>query len=202
MVMIAPIYKVCGHCFGTALYLAIALITGFAFGYLLEAVGFSSSKKLTAVFYFKDMAVIKVMFSAIITALFGLTLLHSIGIMDLSKVFINPTYLYSQIIGGFIFGIGFVMGGYCPGTSIVASITGKKDAIVFAIGLLIGVYIFGESLNLKPIYNLYMAKASGLKGKITLNEVLGIGRWTLTIIIILLGLAFFAISEKIEKIRK
>jgi len=94
------------------------------------------------------------------------------------------------------------MGGYCPGTSIVASITGKKDAIVFAIGLLIGVYIFGESLNLKPIYNLYMAKASGLKGKITLNEVLGIGRWTLTIIIILLGLAFFAISEKIEKIRK
>jgi len=200
--MIAPIYKVCGHCFGTVPYLIIALLVGFAFGYLLEAVGFSSSKKLTGVFYLKDMTVVKVMFSAIITAMVGLSLLNSLEIIDLSRVYINPTYLYSQIIGGFIFGIGFVMGGYCPGTSIVASITGRKDAIIFALGILIGVYIFGESLNLEFVHSLYVAKASFLKGKITLDNLFGLGRWIITVLTLFLGLSFFLISEKLESIYK
>ena len=92
---------------------------GIGFGFFLERAGFGSARKLTDQFYFKDMAVFRVMFTAIVTAMLGLFYLAACGWVDLSLVYIQPTYLWPQIVGGLLLGVGFVVGGYCPGTSLV-----------------------------------------------------------------------------------
>ncbi|HML85308.1 MAG TPA: YeeE/YedE thiosulfate transporter family protein [Bacteroidales bacterium] len=112
----------------------IALLVGMAFGFVLESSGFSSSRKLAGVFYGYDFVVLKVFFTAAITAALGLLIMSSIGMIDLSKIFINPTFLGPGIVGGIIMGFGFIMGGYCPGTSFCGAAIGKIDAIVFTLG--------------------------------------------------------------------
>jgi hypothetical protein len=130
--------------FSTAASLALALVLGLGFGFCLERAGFGSARKLTAVFYLWDMAVVKVMFTAIVTTMVGLFVLSSAGWMDLSELYLEPTNYAAQIIGGLVFGAGFIVGGYCPGTSIAALATGRKDAMAFALGMLAGVTAFAE----------------------------------------------------------
>ena len=130
----------------SAATLALALVLGFGFGFALERAGFGSARKLTAVFYFYDMSVVKVMFTAIVTAMTGLFLLSAAGALDLAELYIEPTNYAGAIIGGLLFGAGFVIGGYCPGTTIAACATGRLDGFAFAAGMLGGVYLFAEFL--------------------------------------------------------
>jgi hypothetical protein len=123
--------------------LAVAL--GLGFGFALERAGFGSARKLTAVFYFYDMSVVKVMFTAIVTAMAGLFLLSSLGALDLAELYVEPTSWGGAIVGGLIFGAGFVIGGYCPGTSVAACATGRLDGFAFLAGMLAGVYLFAEA---------------------------------------------------------
>jgi uncharacterized membrane protein YedE/YeeE len=106
--------------------------------------GFGSARMLAAQFYFTDMRVFKVMFTAIVTAMIGLFYFSWFGILDLSLVYYGDTFLLPQMIGGIILGIGFVIGGYCPGTSAVAISTGRIDAIFYALGGMFGILVFGE----------------------------------------------------------
>ena len=124
--------------------LAIALVLGLGFGFALERAGFGSARKLTAVFYLYDMAVVKVMFTAIVTAMTGIAVLAAVGMLDLAELYIEPTSLVAQVVGGLVFGAGFIVGGYCPGTSIAAIATGRKDGIAFALGMLAGVLAYVE----------------------------------------------------------
>ncbi len=130
--------------FSVASDLAIALLLGHGFGFCLERAGFGSARKLTAVFYLFDMAVVKVMFTAIVTCMVGLAVLSAAGVLNLSELYLEPTSLAAQALGGLVFGAGFIVGGYCPGTSIAAIATGRKDAILFALGMLAGVWAFAE----------------------------------------------------------
>ena len=150
--------------------LAIAVLLGFGFGFTLERAGFGSARKLTAVFYFYDMAVVKVMFTAIVTAMAGLFALSALGYLSLSELYLEPTNLAAQAIGGAVFGAGFMIGGYCPGTSIAAMAIGRKDAIAFALGLLAGVYAYAE---FTPGIETWI-KATA-QGDMTLPSVTGIG---------------------------
>ena len=102
--------------------LGLAVLLGFGFGFVLERAGFGSARKLTAVFYFYDMAVVKVMFSAIVTAMAGLFLLSTAGVLDLAELYVEPTSYAGAIVGGLVFGVGFLVGGYCPGTSVAAAV--------------------------------------------------------------------------------
>src|SRR5512147_3192955 len=111
--------------------LFLAFIIGIAFGFVLESSGFSSSRKLAGVFYGYDMVVLKVFFTAAITAMLGLLFFSLFGWVDLSLIYVNPTYLPSAIVGGIVMGAGFIMGGYCPGTSFCGASIGKIDAMVF-----------------------------------------------------------------------
>ena len=104
-------------------YVIFGLI-GFAFGYVLEMSGFGNSQKLAAQFYFKEMTVLKVMFTAVVTALVGYTYLVGFGWLHPSGIYALDTYWGAQILGGFLFGVGFVMGGWCPGTAL-AGTSGK-----------------------------------------------------------------------------
>ena len=155
--------------FGPAAELGIALLLGVGFGFALERAGFGSARKLTAVFYLWDMAVVKVMFTAIVTAMVGLFLLSAGGWMDLGELYLEPTNFAAQALGGLVFGAGFIMGGYCPGTAIAAIATGRKDGLAFALGMLAGVYAYAE---LTPGIETWI-KATA-QGEMTLPSITGV----------------------------
>jgi uncharacterized membrane protein YedE/YeeE len=116
------------------LNLVVALVLGIGFGFALEQAGFSSSRRLAGVFYGYDFTVLRVFFTAAITAMSGVLLLGYFGFLDTEAIFVNPTWLFPAIVGGAIMGVGFVLGGYCPGTSVCAAAIGKIDAMFFVGG--------------------------------------------------------------------
>src|SRR5512137_205439 len=125
---------------------------GFGFGAALEMGGFGDTRKLAGQFYFQDMTVLKVMFTGIVVAAVLVAGATSFGLLDMTRVFINPTYLWPGIVGGLIMGVGFIVGGFCPGTSIVAASTLKVDGMYFLGGALTGVWLFGETVGLFPSF--------------------------------------------------
>jgi uncharacterized protein len=163
--------------------LAIAVLLGFGFGFCLERAGFGSARKLTAVFYLFDMSVVKVMFTAIVTAMVGLFLLSAAGMLAISDLYIEPTSYAAQILGGLVFGAGFIIGGYCPGTSVAAMATGKKDGMVFALGMLAGVMAYAE---FTPGFEAWIKATSS--GEVTLPALTGIGMgwWVVAFVAFLL----------------
>jgi uncharacterized protein len=171
-----------------------AFLIGIGFGFVLEASGFSSSRKLAGVFYGYDTVVLKVFFTAAITAATGLLFLSLFGWIDLNFIYVNPTFLTSAIIGGVIMGAGFIMGGFCPGTSFCAASIGKIDAMVFIGGLVIGVLVFTEGY---PLWE-SVFKANFM-GSPKLNEVLGWSGGFFTFMLILVALGMFWIGEWAEK---
>jgi hypothetical protein len=142
----APLFKF--GLFGDETSLVLAFLIGIGFGFFLERAGFASARKLVSQFYLTDLAVFKVMFTAIVTAMLGVTYLSWLGWLDLSLVYLVPTYLLPQIIGGLVLGFGFVIGGYCPGTSVAATATGKIDGLVFLLGVVAGTLVFAEAYPL------------------------------------------------------
>jgi rhodanese-related sulfurtransferase len=168
------------------LNLVVALLIGIAFGFVLEQAGFSSSRKLAGVFYGYDFTVLRVFFTAAITAMSGILLLGYFGLLDTDAIYINPTWLWPALIGGAIMGVGFVVGGYCPGTSVCAAAIGKVDAWFFVGGGLLGVFAFGE---LYPLYSTFFNSSS--LGPIRVFDSIGIsGGWFAAILIIVAVLAF------------
>ncbi len=174
--------------------LLIAFIIGIGFGFVLESSGFSSSRKLAGVFYGYDTVVLKVFFTAAITAMLGLLFMSLFGWIDLNMVYVNPTFLHSAIAGGVIMGAGFIMGGFCPGTSFCGAAIGKIDAMVFIGGLLVGVLIFGEGYALWEKF--FMA---GFKGYPKLSQSLGISDGLLAFGVILAAIGMFYVAEWAEK---
>lgn len=127
--------------------LVLAVLIGFAFGFVLERAGFGRAPKLAAQFYGTDMTVFKVMFSAIVTAMLGVTVLSVLGFVDfkaLADQATSSTFLWPMVAGGFLLGMGFIMSGYCPGTSFVAAASGKLDGLVTILGVIAGQVIWSE----------------------------------------------------------
>jgi hypothetical protein len=174
--------------------LFLAFIIGIGFGFVLEQSGFSSSRKLAGVFYGYDAVVLKVFFTAAITAMLGLLFFSLFGWIDLNLVYINPTYLTSAIVGGIIMGAGFIIGGYCPGTSFCGASIGKLDALVFIGGLFIGVLIFGLGYNLWD--GMYFAK---FLGSPKISETLGLSDGVFAFLLIIIALTMFWVAEWSEK---
>ena len=173
--------------------LLIALAIGLGFGFTLERAGFGSGRKLAAQFYLTDLTVFKVMFTAIITAMTGLYLLSAVGLLDLSLIYHLPTYLVPQLVGGLIFGLGFIVGGYCPGTSCVAASTGKIDGLVLVAGMMTGIWVFVESYPfLEGFVN------STPMGALDLPQVLGLPYGAVVMIVVAMALGGFFLAERIE----
>ena len=190
--MNAPFYKF--GAFGGETSLVVAFAIGIAFGFFLERAGFGSAKKLVSQFYLNDLAVFKVMFTAIVTAMLGVFYLSWAGVVDLSLVSLTPTFLWPQIAGGLVLGLGFVIGGYCPGTSMVAMATGRVDAMVFVAGVFAGVFAFGESFPfVKPFYE------SGAMGTLTLPKAFHLPYGLVVLLVVLMALGGFAGAEWVER---
>jgi len=180
---------------GTVGAFSIYAIIGFGFGYALESSGFGNSNKLAAQFYFKDMTVLKVMFTAIIVAMVGIFASTAIGLLDYSLLWVNPTYLWPGIVGGLIMGVGFIIGGFCPGTSLVALVTGKIDGMFFVAGVLFGIFLFGETVSL---YDTFFN--SSYLGRFTLMQWLDLPTGTVVLLVVIMALAMFLGGEYLEQV--
>ena len=190
--MSAPYFKF--GLFGDEMSLVIAVAIGFGFGFFLERAGFGSAKKLTSQFYLDDLAVFKVMFTAIITAMLGSFYLSWAGFLDLSLVYSSTTYLIPQIVGGLVLGLGFVIGGYCPGTSIVGIATGRLDALVFAGGVFAGILLFGEAYP--AIADLVVATNMG---RVSIPELFNVPYGLVVLAVVVMAVAGFWASGIVEK---
>jgi rhodanese-related sulfurtransferase len=178
---------------GSLLYFLVFLLIGMAFGTILEMSGFGDSRKLAAQFYFKDMTVLKVMFTAIVVAAVLIFLSNSLGLLNYDRLWVNPTFLYPEIVGGLIMGVGFIVGGFCPGTSLVAASTLKLDGILFVLGGLFGVWAFGESVGYFEGFFL-----SSFYGRLTVFDWLGTSAGVVVLLLTLMALAMFYLAEIAE----
>jgi rhodanese-related sulfurtransferase len=171
-------------------------VIGFAFGFTLEMSGFGDSRKLAAQFYFTELTVLKVMFTAIVTAMVLLFGAVSLGILNFSQVWVNPTYLWSGILGGLIMGVGFIVGGFCPTTSLASASTGKIDGMLFMLGGFVGAFLFGETEQ----YFTNWYNNAGYFGRVTLDQVFGIPIGWVVLLVVLMALFMFWGSEQLERI--
>jgi uncharacterized protein len=172
----------------------IAILLGMAFGFILEASGFSSSRNIVGVFYGYNFVVLRVFFTAVIVAMVGLLYFDYFGWLDMSKIFILPTYLSPMILGGVIMGLGFILGGFCPGTSFTAIAIGKIDGLIFTVGLYLGIYIFSISF---PLFSDFYYSEN--MGNVTLMDVTGISAQWFAFGFVVIALTAFWVTMFIEK---
>jgi uncharacterized membrane protein YedE/YeeE len=192
MAMMTPLYKY--GFFGEEFSLLVAFVLGLGFGFFLERAGFGSARKLAAQFYLYDMSVFKVMFTAIVTAMLGVTYLGWIGWLDLGLVYLVPTHLGPQLVGGLVLGVGFVVGGYCPGTSVASLATGRIDAMVYALGIFAGTFVYAEVYPaIKGFVN------ADAMGQVTLPEVLGLPYGLVVFAVVVIAVVGFWGATKIER---
>ncbi|MBK6453789.1 MAG: YeeE/YedE family protein [Proteobacteria bacterium] len=188
----APFYKY--GFFGDEMSLVLAFVLGTGFGFFLERAGFGSARKLAAQFYLYDMSVFKVMFTAIVTAMLGVTYLGWLGWLDLSLVYLVPTHLVPQIVGGLVLGVGFVVGGYCPGTSVASLATGRIDGFVYAFGIGAGTLVYAEVFPwIKGFVN-----SNGM-GQVTLPEVFDLPWGLVVFVVVLIAVAGFSAATLVER---
>lgn len=174
--------------------LIVAFIIGIAFGFALERGGFGNARILAAQFYFSNMRVLKVMFTAIVTAMLGIYYLSVIGFMDLSLVYVSNTYIVPQVVGGLILGVGFVIGGYCPGTSVVSFATGRFDGLVYILGVMAGIFVFGEIF---PLISEFYTSTN--MGSLTIPQYFDLSYGLVVFFVVLMALGAFAAAEWAEK---
>ncbi len=176
---------------GTSLILALLL--GIFFGIFLERGGLGNPHKLAGIFYLTDFTVPKVMFTAILVAATGLYLLVDLGVLDMSKVWIVPTFFWPQVVAGVIFGAGFALSGYCPGTAVVGLASGRLDGLVVILGIVAGSLLF--AIAYPALESFYMGSAMG---GATLPQLLKVNHWLVLLGLYLLAGAMFYLLERTE----
>jgi len=170
---------------GHAAQMVAAMISGAGMGYVLQRAGFDRANNMASIFYGRDFRVMRVIFTTILTSMLGLYFLDLAGVMPIGNVGLLPTFFWPQLVGGAILGFGFIIGGYCPGTSVVSSMSGKIDAMFFVAGLFVGGLLLTMSYSaLETFHN------SGAMGRILVHEYLGIPSG-----VMVLGVMLFAVGS-------
>jgi hypothetical protein len=173
-----------------SLQLAIGLLIGTGFGFLLQKGGLTSYNVIVGQLLFTDFSVLKTMMTAVITGMIGVHLLKSAGL-----IIFHPKQgsLGATVIGGLIFGAGFALLGYCPGTVVGAAAQGSFDALFGGIaGITIGAGLFA---SLYPRLEKGILK-KGYFGELTLPELLNAGEWTIIIPLCIMIMVLFIFLEK------
>jgi uncharacterized membrane protein YedE/YeeE len=180
--MSAPLYQFAA--FGQDMALVVAVVAGVFFGFFLERGGLGNPHKITGVFYLTDFTVPKVMFTAVLVASTGLYLLSDLRLLDISRVLFVPTYFWPQAAGGALFGVGYVLSGYCPGTAVAGAATGRTDALISMAGIGAGSYLFASYYpQIEKFYMSSPMDTATLPGLIHLNHWAVIGAiWILALL--------------------
>ncbi len=178
--------------------LIVAVLIGIAFGFVLERAGFGRADKLAAQFYLRDMRVFKVMFTAIVTAMLGLVIASGLGLTslrDISESIASLTWIWPMAIGGFVLGAGFIISGYCPGTSIVAMGSGNVDGLFTVIGVISGTFVYSELLQIPKFHQFHNAAP---KGAWFLYDVVKVAPALIALAVTLMAVLAFIGAEKVE----
>jgi hypothetical protein len=167
----------------------IGLMTGILFGALLQQGRVLRFEKQVGAMLLQDMTILKFMLSAIIVGMIGINLLVHLGVVDLS---VKSTQVGANLIGGLLFGAGWAVMGYCPGTSLGALGEGRWHAIWAILGMLVGAAIYAE------VYPVMKATVVtwGSFGKVTLPQLFGISPWVVIPVLVALFLLLFFWFEK------
>lgn len=173
--------------------LIIGFFIGCAFGAILYLGGATSYRRILGTLRLKDMWIIKLMGTAIGVGTLGIYLLDLGGLANMS---IKPAYVWGVALGGIIFGIGWAVSGFCPGTCVIGAAEGKKDAMATVLGGLVGALAFSLVF---PFIEESLIQTANF-GKITLESVLGVSGIYLAIglSVALLGVVFFVLKDKYE----
>jgi hypothetical protein len=150
--------------------LLLGALFGVGFGFLLQKGGVAKYEVLIGVLLLRDFTVIQVMVSAIVVGMLGVGLLHYLGLVKLS---LKPTRYAANVLGGLIFGVGFALSAYCPGTGAAAVGQGNFDALAVVLGMLVGSYLFAE-------FSAWLNRTVGNwgdRGEVTLPELIGVRKW-------------------------
>lgn len=171
-----------------------ASLLGVGFGFFLEKAGFGNARTLAGQWYGYNFAVLRVMFTAIVVAMLGLFGLSAVGLVDFGQVYVNETYLVPQLVGGVVFGFGFVIGQYCPGTALVACATGKFDAMAFMAGFFTGIVGFMLAF---PLFARFYDSSS--RGRWLLPEALHLPTGVVVLAVVVVALGAFALTHVIDR---
>jgi rhodanese-related sulfurtransferase len=175
--------------------IAITLGVGFFFGFVLERAGFGNAKNLAAQFYLHDMRVLKVMFTGIVTAMLLLFACIVLGVVDYTRIWVPPTHWGPAVVGGFVLGLGFILGGYCPGTSVVSAASGKIDGMFFVGGVVLGTFAFSVG---SPLYQDFY-QGGGYFGRLTLMDLSGLDAGLLVVGVFAMAIGAFVFAEFVER---
>lgn len=150
--------------------LILGLVTGIAFGFLLQKGRVAKFEVIVGQFLFRDWTVVKTMGTAVVVGAIGV---YALVLMDAASLHIRPALLGGVLVGAVCFGIGMAVFGYCPGTSVAGCGEGRRDAMVGVFGMLAGAAAFVALFStLQPLI-----KSLGDWGKITLPEVTNTSPW-------------------------
>jgi len=169
--------------------LIYGLVTGVLFGFLLQKGRVLRYDMQLGALRLRDMTIVKFMLSAVLVGMVGVYLLNDLGHAELS---IKPMIFGGVVIGGLIFGIGWGLLGYCPGTSLGALGEGRWDSLWGIAGMLCGAALYAEAYPLMKSTVLTW----GNVGKITLPQILGVNHWVIIPLLIIGGLLLFRWFEK------
>lgn len=173
----------------------VQVLVGAAFGAVLERAGFADCRRLAAQFYLHEQRVLKVMFTAIVVAMLLVLWGGALGLVDLARLQVPSTYLGGAVVGGLLLGAGFIIGGYCPGTSIVSAATLKVDGVLFLAGATLGVHLFGETVEWFGDF----WRQAGARGRLTLPDWLGLPAGVVALGVVLLALGMFTAAARLER---
>lgn len=189
---VAPVAKVYG--FSPAVEVALAVLLGGGFGFVLEQGGLANPRVLAGQWFGYNFAVLRVLFTAIVVAMLGLFGLHYTGLLDFELIYVNPTYLWPQLVGGLIFGFGFVIGQHCPGTAAAACATGNLDAISYVGGFFAGAIAFAFA---QPLFERFYESSS--MGRALLPDKLGLPPGMVVLAVLIMALGAFALTHWLDK---
>jgi uncharacterized membrane protein YedE/YeeE len=173
---------------GSAATLALAVLCGWAFGFLLQKGGVAKFDILIGALLLENFVVVKVMLSAIVVGMLGVHLLERRDVLELQM---EETVYGTALVGGLVFGVGFALLAYCPGTDAAAVGQGNLDALVGVLGMIAGSYLYARW----PPLSEGRAVDWGRRGEITLPQLLGIRRATFVAIAVPLLIAILVLLE-------
>lgn len=159
-----------------AVQLVLGLVSGIIFGFLLQKGGVTNYNVIINQLLLTDFTVVKVMLSAVLVGMIGIYALKGAGIVSLHC---RTGSVGATVIGGLIFGAGFALLGYCPGTAAGAIGTGAVDALVGSIGIIIGAALFARAYP-------YLDRTVLNRGTFpdgTIPEILGIRPWVVVVLV-------------------
>lgn len=180
--------------------LIVAVLIGIAFGFVLERAGFGRADKLAAQFYLRDLRVFKVMFTAIVTAMLGLMIASGIGFVnprEASESIASFTWIWPMLVGGLVLGAGFIISGYCPGTSVVATASGNIDGLFTVGGVITGTFVYTKLLQIPAVQQFHN---SGAKDAWFLYDLVPVSPQLLAVIVAVMAVLAFIGAEKVESL--